>query len=159
MKLTNEEIADVFALYNKQGARHVGFMGTGGTNDKMYYVLDSVLNEDNEGDDVKTFDDWKLLLSRLEDITDEDADYIHRILGITENEAGYNTSVADVKKGIIENGLFALHLFDFYGGITEVFQWLLKKGYAVPLFFGLAHWANGKTAIELGIAIDKNKKG
>lgn len=35
------------------------------------------------------------------------------------------------------------------------YQYLIFKGYAVPLWFGVNHWANGKTAIELGIAIDK----
>jgi hypothetical protein len=43
-------------------------------------------------------------------------------------------------------------------GITEysqTFQQLIIWGYAVPLFFGVNHWPNGKTAIELGIAVDK----
>jgi len=34
-------------------------------------------------------------------------------------------------------------------------QYLILNKYAVPLFFGVDHWANGKTAIELGIAIGK----
>lgn len=37
----------------------------------------------------------------------------------------------------------------------EAYQYLIQKGYAVPLFFGVNHWANGKTAIELGIAIKR----
>lgn len=36
-----------------------------------------------------------------------------------------------------------------------IWQYLISKGYAVPLFFAPNHWANGKTAIELGLAIDK----
>lgn len=36
----------------------------------------------------------------------------------------------------------------------SAYQQLLKWGYSVPLWFGLDHWANGKTAIELGIAIE-----
>jgi len=40
-----------------------------------------------------------------------------------------------------------------------IYQDLIHKGYAVPIYFGPDHWANGKTAIELGIAIDgKNYK-
>jgi hypothetical protein len=34
----------------------------------------------------------------------------------------------------------------------EAYQYLISVGYAVPLWFGIDHWANGKTAIELGIA-------
>jgi hypothetical protein len=36
----------------------------------------------------------------------------------------------------------------------EAYQQLVKWGYSVPLYFGLEHWANGKTPIELGIAIE-----
>jgi hypothetical protein len=38
------------------------------------------------------------------------------------------------------------------------YQYLIKNGYNVPLFFGLDHWANGKTPIELGIAIEAEIK-
>lgn len=34
-------------------------------------------------------------------------------------------------------------------------QWYFKNGFAVPLFFGMNHPCNGKTAIECGIAIVK----
>jgi len=40
----------------------------------------------------------------------------------------------------------------------EIYQYLVQQGYAVPLFFGLNNCANRKTAIELGIAIDKTQK-
>ncbi len=33
-----------------------------------------------------------------------------------------------------------------------IYQYLMKQGYAVPLYFGPDHWANGKTALELEIA-------
>jgi hypothetical protein len=38
---------------------------------------------------------------------------------------------------------------------SRLFQYLISKGYAVPLWFGIDYWANGKTAIELNIAIQK----
>jgi hypothetical protein len=42
--------------------------------------------------------------------------------------------------------------------VTEMpffaYQYLIQKGYDVPLFFGIDHWANGKTSIELGIGVD-----
>lgn len=37
------------------------------------------------------------------------------------------------------------------------YLFLVYHGYAVPLFFDVSHPDNGKTAIELGIAIDKTK--
>ena len=37
-----------------------------------------------------------------------------------------------------------------------VHQYLISKGYDVPLFFTPDHWANCKTAIELNIAIENN---
>lgn len=36
-----------------------------------------------------------------------------------------------------------------------IHQHLIQKGYAVPLWFGINHWANGKDAFQLGIAIEK----
>jgi hypothetical protein len=36
----------------------------------------------------------------------------------------------------------------------DEWQFLLNKGYAVPLYFSPGHWANGMNAIELGIGID-----
>jgi hypothetical protein len=41
--------------------------------------------------------------------------------------------------------------------LWESFNQLILYGYAVPLWFGIGHWANGLTAIELGIAIDKQQ--
>ena len=34
-----------------------------------------------------------------------------------------------------------------------IWQYLTMKGYAVPLFFGVGHPANGKDAVELGLAV------
>jgi len=36
----------------------------------------------------------------------------------------------------------------------DAYQYLISKGYAVPLFFEPNHWANGKNAIELRLAVD-----
>jgi hypothetical protein len=35
-----------------------------------------------------------------------------------------------------------------------IYQYLIQQGYAVPLFYGVGHPMNGKTAIELGLALD-----
>lgn len=36
----------------------------------------------------------------------------------------------------------------------HLFQYLIKEKFAVPLWFDIGHWANGKTAIELGVAVE-----
>jgi hypothetical protein len=41
-----------------------------------------------------------------------------------------------------------------FNQITAVHQYLILQGYAVPLFFAPNHPDNGKTAVELGLAID-----
>lgn len=97
----------------------------------------------------------KLLLTPLSQITDEHASEIVKVLRIQEDEAGFDTNGAAIKNCLIQDGFYALDLFAFYSGVSDVFQYLLSKGYAVPLWLGIGHWANGKTAIELGIAIDK----
>lgn len=38
---------------------------------------------------------------------------------------------------------------------TFVFQFLVSKGYAMPMWFELGHWANGKTALELGLGLSE----
>ena len=35
----------------------------------------------------------------------------------------------------------------------QIFQFLISTGYAVPLWFGVTHWANNKTALDLGLGI------
>jgi len=42
--------------------------------------------------------------------------------------------------------------------LWECYNQLVLWGYAVPLWFGIEHWANNKTAIELNIAKDKTKE-
>jgi hypothetical protein len=39
---------------------------------------------------------------------------------------------------------------------SDTRDYLISKLYAVPLWFGVNHWANGKTAFELGIAAEAN---
>lgn len=36
---------------------------------------------------------------------------------------------------------------------TQLIQWYFKNFYAIPLHFDGGHWANGKTAIDLGIGV------
>jgi hypothetical protein len=52
------------------------------------------------------------------------------------------------KKSIILNQMFNLK--------HACFIYLMNKGYNMPLYFTPKHWANAKTPIELGIAIDRS---
>ena len=66
------------------------------------------------------------------------------------------------KKNMVQIGKEVVQ--DLLGNLQEyrsknqfaITQYLLSKYYAIPLFFGIEHWANGKTAIELKIAVEKN---
>ena len=81
---------------------------------------------------------WQLVLTSLSEITDE-----HAI--ICWDIENYVCSENDI-----------LHVSNILNEMSaKLFQYLTSKGYAVPLWFGIDHWANGKTAIELGLAIEK----
>lgn len=128
--LTNSEIARVFA---------------------MYYGCDFIYEDANHVFKVgKTIPDGKesemLLLTHLDNITDEHASDVANMLTQWENpETGRG-----VLKYILEEKYYHTSI-----NLCFLFQYLASKGYAVPLFFAPGHWANGKTAIELGIAIKK----
>ena len=136
MKLTNDEIAKVFAMY----WGNVSFKnGIGGH---------SVLSLTDCNDIGLGRISGKLLLSRLEDITDEDAIEVAKLLKLNPHDY--------ILKEILGT-YFNNRRIDEYP--ADVYLYILSKGYAVPLFFSVGHWENGKDAITLGIAIDKNKKG
>lgn len=152
MQLTNEEIAKVFAMYLDCECKE-DYSG------KEKGTLVSVYRNGYCGVLHKVI--WKvacnettLLLKPLSSITDEDAmsvglmcvgrdkpalldhagkKYIDRLY-FPEKTLGRN----------VENPML----------FVNINQYLISRSYAVPLFFAPNHWANGKTAIELGIAID-----
>ncbi len=163
-KLTNSEIARVFAMYfgcqiNANG-KQLDFNHFKITDNYLmsfprgYQMRGMPIDYPNLEIELKQ-DFVQLVLSPLSKISREHAKGIYEIFGITESEAGYDTSIEAIKNCCIRDGFTALSLFDFYGNISQVFQYLTQQGYALPLFFSLNHWANGKTAIELGIAIEK----
>jgi hypothetical protein len=151
--LTNEEIARVLAMYyGCEYKKRDAYMEM-----NAFWLYNEVW-ENRYDDDLRN---CKLLLTPLSEITDEDAIEVAKIL--------YPKSpITD--SGMKGSGKTAIMwLFHYkdsltrsvnYGlSILEVYQYLIQKGYAVPLFFGIDHPANGKTAIELGIAIDKTQIG
>lgn len=152
-QLTQEEIARVFFMhygceYRFEDLSHIYKIGECNTF-KLAWEQD--------------FNNCKLLLTPLYRISDEDAIEVAKIMedGVpyksysVERTAKDNTAVwfAHWCVRIYHDGRIkgsqALQYID-----SRPFQYLISKGYAVPLFFAPNHWANGKTAIELGIAID-----
>jgi len=135
-KLTNEEIARVFAMYlgcelkcSQSGA------------------LATVYHPHACAD----YEHWQLLLTPLSKITDE---HLVACYHLHSGLIGYDYT-CDFKPALE----MSRHWINMDGEktlckLTQLSEYLRSKGYAVPLFFGIDHWANGKTPIELGIAIE-----
>lgn len=129
-KLTNEEIARVFAMY----WGNVSFEnGIGGH---------CILSLTDVNDIGLGRISGKLLLTPLPNISDEHAIEVAKTM-----PEGYGKINALSGKNWLEfwmpNLPYSLH------------RQLILWGYAVPIYFGVNHWANSKTAIELGIAKEK----
>lgn len=176
-KLVNEEKARIFAMYIGQNVRTESDRKaekklnqlTGVTNGRAE-LTKSNFPYTQEVD----FSKVKLLLIPLQDITDEDAvqvmqlEYTHVLNGyetlkIERNDKGritinFRWKHLDSKRNLDDGYSYSSWATNFSTISKEEFQYLIQKGYAVPLFFGVNHWTNGKTAIDLGIAINKNSK-
>ncbi len=156
MSITNEEKAKIFALYLGCRTKCIGGhfnpnMNSKNGNGKL--IMSAAIIADCE-ELTFQFGDFQLLLKGLQDITDEDAaelseaffpdgniyDYLH---GAPTGRA----IVASIKNNRQTNTFYP------HARIYDGFSFLISKGYAVPLFFGVGHPANGKTAVELGLAI------
>lgn len=143
-KLSNEEVARVFAMYIGCDIRH-----SSDNSDKLLgigrkgecFVAGGYIDAENA----------KLLLTPLHKISDEDAIEVAKMYGGVRcllSDDGFlqiiDTNNAVVKYFIIHHDLPSM-----------LSQFLTKQGYAIKLFIAPNHPANGKTAIELGIATSK----
>jgi hypothetical protein len=135
-QLTNEEKARVFAMYLGQKVFSNSY--SKGIRELTANDIGNVLYSDDKG---------LLNLTPLQDITDEHAVEVAKMIKPNWYIDEHNTK--DIAWSLQH---------EFFDIDYNVYQYLIQKGYAVPLFFGVNHWANGKTAIELGIAIDKTQK-
>lgn len=100
-----------------------------------------------------SFDECKLILTPLDKITDQYKETIARICG-SNFKGTYDLAICG--ESIVKGKTFEVateNIWTYNLAIQQLIMW----GYAVPLFFSLNHWANGKTAIELKIAIDKTQ--
>lgn len=138
VQLTNEEIARVFAVYLGCQCRNGGTL----THSLITHCLAAPFG----------FANTQMALTPLSKISDEDAIEVAKfhipIFGGLEIPKG-----SDFEKQAIREGKKSV----LYCYSAVLFQYLIQKGYAVPLFFGVNHPLNGKTAIELNLAIDKTK--
>lgn len=136
-KLTNKEIARVFAMYYGCKYRYENVMYVDGvvTGETVIEVL-------GYGDEYHN-----LLLTSLSEISDEDARVLVSLV--------YPDAKHDDAHNLLLGRSLVTRLINGYIGNREaiVFQYLISKGYAGPLFFAPNHPCNGKTAIELGLAI------
>lgn len=89
-------------------------------------------------------------LKNLSAITDEHAVELGKIY-YGNQAVSKKDMIADVKM-FLRVSNFPLNYDHFW---WKAYQYLISKSYAVPLFFGIDHPCNGKTAIECGIAIIK----
>jgi len=173
MKLTNEEIARVLNLYTDCntdfsigfGKFNIGTLKCCYTSAKGLLEIKIITDIKYDLTHIATGHDdilerARLRLTPLPSIADEHAIQLVCMYGditkerlinfvIQQNTTLYNLvePTFDLKSYTIPNTVnpFIHH---------SAYQYLISKGYAVPLFLGIDHWANGKNAIELGIAID-----
>lgn len=162
MQLTNQEIAKVFAMYLgcdvKVNAAHFT-ANNNSKNIKGKTILSpSIIADCHE----RTFQysDFKLLLTPLSKIADEDAVHVAKMIGASyrNDNDDVNWNAYFTKKSFVNYLISNLKNDEdmYYAkGIIYVYQYLISRSYDVQLWLGIDHPANGKTAIELGIAIDK----
>lgn len=132
MELTKEEIAKVFAMY----------LGC-----KVKCSKSGALADVYSPYACADYGYWQLLLTPLSEITDEHAVEVARAFNSISKNID-DKSASEYGKSVVEVCMQDVNTYCH----------LISKGYDVPIWFGINHWANGKTAIELGIAISNQKK-
>jgi len=128
--LTNEEIAKVFAMYFGQ---NIVTSNNGGNGSPIHNALALYTTGMLK---IKT---CKLLLMPLSEMTNDNVKQVIKM------ERRYGLKCLD---DILQN---------VYRLTYPTYIFLQSMGYDTPIYFSPNHLGNGKTAIELGIAIDKNK--
>lgn len=151
-QLTNEEIARVFSLYFglPKSIRNIRW-------DSSIPSMESFIPNNN------VIKDWRLLLTPLSAITDEHAIEVAKMCEYDIEKLKLYYGIKPFFK-VRSGNLYVTFIpekernneeLDWIYISTQAYLFLITEGYAVPLFLGINHWANGKTAIKLKIAIDK----
>lgn len=145
--LTNEQIARLFAPYI--GVQVKLYKTALNGNARLEGVSVKTADVNYEGGIMyQPIDNVKLLLTPLSKISDEDAIELAKIHGYNHIEE----SIQIVREG--------LKNIDSLEAVTnallfESYKFLLSSGYDFPQYIEPNHPDNGKTLIELGLAIDK----
>lgn len=156
-KLTSEEIAKVFSSYYPcKVMKHKSWAKEA---------------KPKEFNNVHQNTGWYMQLKMLDSISDEDAiEILHteypnvtngfEALKIQRNRhcrvvINFRYKHPDNRRNLDDGFSYSSWENNFGTMDADLFQYLISKGYAVPLWFGINHWANSKNAIELGIAISK----
>lgn len=151
--LTKEQTARVFAMYiwceviapnlsEDDGSTLLGRL-TGiheGVQAEVQHIENGNAWEEPAYHDFK---DTKLILRHLSEIRDEDLGEFSETLN-SKSLRNSCDPLFNMVDGYIR----------YYSTQTFIFQHLIQKGYAVPLFIAPNHPDNGKTAIEMGLAIE-----
>lgn len=142
IQLTTEQKVRVFGMYIGQMVR----IDAAGCRQGV------LTHEAPEGDQIGmryAVNHGKLILRPLSKITMEDARALSACYWIPEhaNEEDGVEIIEDITSGDFMND-YSLNQ------AWEMYTFLISKGYAVPLFFSQDDDKYGKTAIELGLAVD-----
>lgn len=102
---------------------------------------------------------FKLFLRPLSAITDEDAIEVARLLGYAFPRDGKGRFVEKVDLAAIGKSAIGSisrnGLVDTFNVLIELVHFLIQRGYDSPQFIAPGHPLNGKTTIELGLAIER----
>lgn len=164
MNLTNEQATRVIMLYTPcygllPDNTRIYIEGVYKSDALWYvkYLIQDSSSTMNGVDGAFLVDSIKLLLTPLSAITDEDKNEIGVLLNGLEQPSLLSYAAEKYTNALV-NGLSGIPHESY--GLTSMFarisayQYLIQYSYAVPLFIAPNHRDNGKTAIELGLALD-----
>lgn len=155
-KLSNEEIARVFSMYwGAEISINTSLVKKRIINGAGFNAIGELLIITNDGNFGITHWGIKLLLTPLSKLTDEDAIEVAKMETDSIIEEIKDKTSKHFKFGYMsDDGYQICHVF--YSQLNaNQFQYLIGKGYAVPIFISLNHPLNGLTPIELEIAREK----
>lgn len=154
-QLTNEEKARVFAMYGvcqtKKGER---LQYCGHTSNFGYAVVYKPFFE-------SMWCGWDEILIEVKPISTITYEHAFNVATKTDYTRTYKKENTDFTVGVFDERGFTIGnkangaTFFCHSLHWRQYEYLREEGYAVPLWFDIDHWANGKTAIELNIAIEK----
>lgn len=91
-----------------------------------------------------------LQVKPLSSITDKHAESIRLLLTTENNEAGFDCTAKTIRESIVENGVYGACLFDFYGNIVFINDFLRQNSYVTPVNYkGVLY--SVETLVQLGI--------